>query len=108
MSGPRLTTDSDERKTIPIYLGFVKYFPLAMAEVARLSLDSNEKHNPGAPLHWTREKSNDHLDCLARHLTECGTMDTDGFSHDAKVAWRAMANLQLVMEATRGHDASPT
>ena len=34
-----------------------------------------------------------------RHLTDRGTVDTDGFLHDVKVAWRAMAMLQEALEA---------
>jgi len=102
-----LEQDSDLRKQIPIYSGFIKYFPMAMAEVARLSLYANEKHNPGLPLHWSKGKSNDHLDALTRHLSECGTVDDDGFDHDVKVAWRAMANLQTILEKRAGYTYTP-
>ena len=94
-----ITTDSAERKDIPISSGFLNYFPLAVAEVARLSKKGNDKHNPGEPLHWAKEKSNDHADCLARHLLEHDKMDDDGFKHDVKVAWRAMALLQTRLES---------
>lgn len=87
---------------MPVYSGCVAYFPLALAEVARLSRHGNDKHNPGQPLHWSRSKSSDHLDCIARHLLECGQVDDDGFLHDVKVAWRALANLQLKMEECGG------
>jgi hypothetical protein len=100
-----LATDSDERKDIPVYSGFMAYFPDAMAEVARLSLEGNRKHNPGQPLHWSKDKSNDHADCLGRHLLEQGVMDTDGFSHTVKVAWRAMALLQTELEERAGQSA---
>lgn len=96
-----METDSDKRKDLPVFSGFVAYFPDAMVEVARLSKAGNDKHNPGEPLHWSRDKSSDHLDCIQRHLIDAGTMDTDGFLHDVKVAWRAMANLQLLMEAEK-------
>ena len=90
--------DSDKRKDIPVYAGFMAYFPDAIAEVARLSKVGNDKHNPGEPLHWSRDKSSDHADCIARHLLEHGEIDTDGFSHTVKVAWRAMALLQVEEE----------
>ena len=93
-----LPTDAKERKDTPIYSGFVKYFPLAMAEVARLSKAGNDQHNPGKPLHWDRSKSGDELDALQRHLLEAGTIDTDGQRHSAKVAWRAMGNLEKELE----------
>lgn len=78
--------------------GLLDYFPAALAEVARLSMEGNRKHNPGAELHWSRDKSADHADCIMRHLTERGTEDTDGFLHDVKVAWRALAQLQVALE----------
>ena len=93
-----LTTDAQERKATPIYSGFVKYFPLAMAAVAQCSKAGNDQHNPGKPLHWDRSKSGDELDALQRHLMEAGTVDTDGIRHSAKVAWRAMANLEKEIE----------
>ena len=67
-----MTTDAQERKNIPIFSGFVKYFPDAMAEVAHLSWVANEQHNPGTPMHWDRSKSKDEHDALVRHLIEAG------------------------------------
>lgn len=92
------------RKDLPIATGVIDYFPLALAEVARLSKAGNDQHNPGQPLHWAREKSRDHADCLMRHFIQRGTLDTDGISHTAKVAWRALAMLQEEMEARAGFD----
>jgi hypothetical protein len=96
-----LPTNATDRKNIPIYSGFVRYFPNAMAEVARLSKIGNDQHNPGSPLHWDRSKSGDELDALMRHLTDHAAnvpMDTDGVPHLAKVAWRAMAMLEKSLE----------
>lgn len=99
-----LPTNSQERKRIPIYTGVIKYFPDAIAELARVSLIGNEQHHPNEPLHWDREKSTDELDALARHLVEAGKIDTDGVRHSAKVAWRAMANLQKELENSNERD----
>ena len=93
-----LPTDSQARKDTPVFSGFMAYFPLAIAEVARLSQAGNDKHNPGEPLHWSREKSSDHGDCLCRHQLEWDQMDDDGFTHAVKVAWRAMAQLEVLLE----------
>lgn len=103
----RLPVDSNERKDVPIYSGVIRYFPDALAEVARLSKIGNDKHNPGQPLHWARSKSTDELDSLSRHLAECGTIDTDGIYHDVKVAWRALSNLQKLMEKIHNLPISP-
>ena len=93
-----LPTDPRERKGLPIASGVLRYFPDAIAAVAELSRIGNQQHNAGQPLHWDRSKSTDHEDCLVRHLMEGGTTDTDGVRHSAKVAWRALAILQLEIE----------
>lgn len=95
-----LPKDAKERKTYPLYSGLLKYFPDALCEVAHVSFVGNQQHNPGKPLHWAREKSADQEDTLLRHLLESGTIDTDGVRHSAKLAWRALAILQLEIEAS--------
>lgn len=99
MSVNHLPTDAAERKTFPLWTGLFKYFPDALAAVAKLSYIGNQQHNPGQPLHWAREKSTDQEDTLLRHLLESGTIDTDGVRHSTKVAWRALAKLQLEIES---------
>ena len=94
-----LGTNAKSRKEIPIARGVMDYFPNAIAAVANVSFVGNQQHNPGEDLHWSREKSNDHADCMARHLIERGSMDKDGIRHSAKLAWRALAILQLEIEA---------
>jgi len=97
-----LPTDSEERKSAPVFSGFMAYFPDAIAEVARLSKASNDKHNPGEPMFWSRDKSDDHGDCLARHQLQWDELDVDStgeFYHAVKVAWRAMAQLQVLLES---------
>ncbi len=93
-----LPTDSQERKGIPITTGVLDYFPLAIAEVAKCSQAGNDQHNPGQPLHWAKGKSTDHADCIPRHLIDRGAFDTDGIRHSAKLAWRALALLQIELE----------
>src|SRR5512139_2591889 len=97
-----LSTDSDERKELPICTGVFDYFPNALTEIARLSKIGNDKHNPGEPLHWARGKSGDEADALLRHLMERGSIDTDGVRHSVKVAWRALALLQKELEQEAG------
>ena len=87
-----------DRKSKPVFSGVLKYFPDAIMEVARTSMAGNDQHHPDKPLHWDRSKSNDHLDALARHLIQAGDIDNDGIRHSAKVAWRALANLQMELE----------
>lgn len=94
-----LSSNKDERKQRPIARGVFDYFPQAIAEVANVSFVGNQQHNPGETMHWSREKSTDHADCIARHLIERDTLDSDGLRHSAKVAWRALAMLQLEIEA---------
>lgn len=93
-----METDKNKRKQMPVYSGVLKYFPDAIAEVAKVSWAGNQQHHPNKPLHWDRNKSTDELDALTRHLIEAGKIDTDGMRHSAKVAWRALANLQKELE----------
>jgi len=84
-----LPTDAKERKCIPIYSGVIRYFPDAIAAVAKLSYKGNQQHHPDKELHWDKSKSTDELDALMRHI-----LDEEW---DA-VAWRALANLQRELE----------
>ena len=94
-----LPTDSKNRKATPITTGCFDYFPDALAAVAHHSFLANEKHNPGEPLHWSKEKSKDHADCIGRHLLERGKIDPEfGNSHTVALAWRALALLQTEIE----------
>lgn len=95
---PNLPTDAECRKSIPLATGVLDYFPAALAEIARVSKAGNDQHNPGEPLHWARDKSDDHADCILRHLVDRGTVDQDGQLHSAKLAWRALALLQMELE----------
>jgi hypothetical protein len=94
-----LPSDPKERKKYPIGTGVLDYFPAAIAEIAKVSFMGNEQHNPGQPLHWARGKSMDQADTMQRHYMERGKFDKDGVRHSAKMAWRALAILQLELEA---------
>jgi hypothetical protein len=93
-----MSMTAKERKEHPVFSGVLMYFPDAILEVAKTSWVGNEQHHPGEPLHWDRSKSTDELDALTRHLIQAGTVDSDGIRHSAKVAWRALANLQKEIE----------
>jgi hypothetical protein len=83
------------------------YFPLALAEIAKVSVAGNTQHNGNAKLHWARGKSMDQLNTCVRHMMDHGmgnTKDTDGCYHMAKAAWRALAELQLTIEAESALD----
>lgn len=97
-----MTQDGEARKTAPMARGLLDYFPNALEAVARLSLVGNLQHNPGEEMHWAREKSADHADCIVRHLVDRGFVDADGVRHSTKVAWRALAMLQIELEVGGG------
>mgnify|MGYP000205098524 CR=1 FL=1 len=99
MSKDYLTQDSKARKQTPMAAGLLDYFPAALAAVAEHSFFGNEKHNPGQPLHWSRQNSADHADCIVRHVVERGGFDAEGRRHSAALAWRALALLQEELEA---------
>jgi hypothetical protein len=103
-----LPTDPKERKKIPLWSGLFKYFPDALIAVAKVSYAGNEQHNPGQKLQWSREKSSDHEDTLLRHLMESGSVDSDGQLHSAKLVWRALAKLQLEIEASKKEEKQAT
>src|ERR1051326_5343879 len=94
-----LPKDAAERKTFPVASGVIDYFPDALVAVAEVSRVGNEQHNPGKPLFWDRSKSGDESDALMRHFLERYDVDTDGMFHAAKVAWRALAFLQKLIES---------
>jgi hypothetical protein len=98
-----LSNTSQIRKDSPVFSGVMMYFPEALMELSRHSKTGNDKHNPGQPLHWEKDKSKDHADCVARHLIDIGPNwnDTDietGSYHATALAWRALALLQTVLE----------
>lgn len=108
-----LPTEYKARKDIPLYDGTVGYFPLAFREMARVSMDGNEQHNAGEPLHWAREKSTDQINTAFRHLVDSmsgvifdGLSRTDGkpIYHLAKTFWRIGAALQLLVEQTEARE----
>jgi hypothetical protein len=88
---------------MPVFSGVMMYFPDALLAVAEHSRKGNDKHNPGEPMRWAKEKSTDQADCIARHLIDIGpTWDaTDpefGSYHATALAWRALALLQTVLD----------
>jgi hypothetical protein len=106
-----LPTDSNERKEYPLYRGCVRYFPAALAGVARISKAGNDKHNPGEELHHARGKSTDHGDCIIRHLMDVTDLlaahersqatlvsEQDILNEASQLVWRALAFSQELHE----------
>lgn len=85
-----LPENAQARKDIPVYSGFITYFPDAIVAVSKLSLSGGLQHGQTREtLHWDRTKSTDHTDALMRHLIE---------EDWTAVAWRALAQLQKSIE----------
>lgn len=105
-----LPTDSAERKNYPLMRGCLRYFPAALAGVARISKLGNDKHNPGEELHHARGKSMDHGDCILRHLHDAEELiaafnrgpeiiDLKALMEEVdQLAWRALAYAQEIHE----------
>lgn len=104
---PLAHADSKQRKMMPVVSGVLDYFPDAISAVAYVSYLGNQKHNPGEALHWARGKSDDHIDCLGRHLLSRDGVDQDGIMEFAEMVWRAMAALQLHIEKVHNLPAPP-
>jgi len=110
-----LPTDSKARKGIPLYSGPLKYFPAALAGVARICQVGNDKHNgPGTPLRHSRGLSMDHEDCIVRHLLDLlenhgagPGRDESGVPQAYYIAWRALALAQRWAEENDGAPLAP-
>lgn len=104
--------DSQSRKAQPVFSGCLMYFPDALLAVAEHSRKANDKHNPGEPLHWSKDKSKDHADCIGRHLLDIGpdwnAVDPEfGSLHATALAWRSLALLQTVLEEKKKQRVAP-
>jgi hypothetical protein len=105
-----LPIDSADRKNYPIHRGCLRYFPAALAGVARTSKLGNDKHNLGKEMHHDRNKSMDHGDCIVRHLFDVEDLlaaaqrgDTSITPQDVlnevnQMTWRALALSQELHE----------
>ncbi len=98
-----LPSESKARKNMPMARGLLYYFPDALAAVAEHSRKGNDKHNPGESLHWSRDKSTDHADCVVRHVVDAGPNWTEvdpefDTLYAVEVAWRALAMAQIALE----------
>lgn len=95
-----LPADDAERKAIPVWSGFFRYFPSAIIEVAKVSEAGNRQHNPGQPLHWARGKSTNQHDTLGRHLLDADAVEgtLEEIEHLRSAGWRLFARLQLACE----------
>ncbi len=105
-----LPLGSEDRKSVPMFSGLLRYFPAALAGVAKVSKFGNDKHNPGQPLHHNRAKSTDHADCIIRHLVDLDErdgVDEHGIPQVAYVAWRALALAQQWFEDNEGAPLAP-
>jgi hypothetical protein len=99
-----LPTDSKSRNALPVWDGCIAYFPDCWAEIAKVSAIGNLQHNLGDKLHFNRQVSTDHANKVMRHMLDHAagnTLDVDGTYHLAKAAWRALAALQVAIEADR-------
>lgn len=110
ISKPTLPIDSKARKNYPLHRGCLRYFPAALAGVAKTSKLGNDKHNPGEEMHHARGKSVDHGDCIIRHLVDVEDLlaavkrgNTTATPEDVlnevnQMVWRALAFSQQLHE----------
>ncbi len=104
-----LPTDSTARKDYALFSGCLRYFPAALAGVAKTSKLGNDKHNPGQEMHHARKKSGDHGDCILRHLVDLEDLiaaknrgeevsQEQILSEASSMVWRALALSQELHE----------
>lgn len=107
---PQVSGESSEiadkaalRKGQPLASGVLAYFPDALKKVAECSVAGQKQHNVGEALYWDKSKSSDNADALVRHLADhyANPVDDDGMLHLAKVAWRALATLQIYLDGEK-------
>ncbi len=109
MSLTTLPTDSNDRKNYALFSGCMRYFPAALAGVAKTSKLGNDKHNPGQEMHHARNKSGDHGDCILRHLMDVDDLMSamqrgeavtkeEILSEVSSMVWRALALSQELHE----------
>lgn len=106
---PFMSTDSEVRKQMPVATGVLAYFPDALMCVSFISRVGNDKHNPGQPLHWAKDKSTDEPDAETRHMLDFlralppdpGLEPLGHLGHLASKAWRALAHLQRECDKVR-------
>ncbi len=103
-----LPKNYESRKALPLFTFLTKYFPDAIVELVKVSVEGNNQHNLGQEMHWSRNKSADQLNTAMRHIFDHGMgniNDDDGRTmHLAKAAWRLLAEIQLICEK---RDAAP-
>ena len=95
---------AQKRKGQPVFSGVLSYFPNALKAVSECSMAGQRQHNQGDKLYWDKSKSSDNEDAMVRHLLDhaVNPMDEDGVLHLAKVAWRALASLEIYLNDKDG------
>lgn len=110
-------TDDKGRKMLPIFKLVTGYFPKALREITKVCVANNVRYSPErepADIVWNRGKSKDQFGSLFRHIAE---RVVDGHVFEvtplavaketgidrvyvlAEAAWRALAALELEIEA---------
>ena len=109
-------TDDKQRKAIPLFKYFTRYFPKAHREVTKVCVANNVRYNPDRDpfdINWARGKSPDQLGSAFRHMLE-SAVDGKVFEEIppevakivgfdkvyvlAEAMWRLGAKLELTIE----------
>lgn len=88
------------REKPPVFRGVLQYFPLALAEVAKVSAHGAEKYTWNTEWKRGEEKYLWYSDALMRHLLAAGRDEESGIPHEAHAAWNALARLEILLHNT--------
>lgn len=97
-----LERTDEERKETPVLDGCLAYFPNAIVAVADNSMAGQKQHAPDEPLKWYREKSQDELGSLQRHIVDFLLAEKKGDREEMlkaskAIAWRGLAHCERMI-----------
>ena len=99
-----LPEDPEQRKGLPIWRAFCRFFKKTIVAVTKQSMKGQKQHdyNEGE-IHWDRSKSSDDWDSLLRHMFDLQeALENDDIEaileHAPALAWRGCAICEKALD----------